>query len=349
MTIDEILQTTPRTPWSRHLRPAYAPRNGKRLCLALEPYRRHMTDEGSLLQEGLAYGHYHLRGAYLPYDDTDVERILDDEEPGTVFVQDIRDWMPGTSGCYDPNAGFINWQALGEDRRVFRVTVLKDAHAAQKLQEGAHALMGIHAWLVYYHPRLVAGIAPWVRPQDLIRIYHCVHPGCVPKYTADRKGCLLAGALSDYHYPLRTRLAKLADSANGPIEYLKHPGYGAVGTATPSFLQTMSRYKVAVCTCSIWGFALRKTIEATACGCVVIANLPEDDKLPDIDANIIRIRSEAANQEILDLVRYHIDHYDAEKQAWLSDLATASYDFRRVGRNAADAIELLRRSYNHQG
>ena len=45
------------------------------------------------------------------------------------------------------------------------------------------------------------------------------------------------------------------------VNYLSHPGYGRSKCFTPEFLKILSIYKVAICTVSIYGYAVRKIVE----------------------------------------------------------------------------------------
>ena len=72
-----------------------------------------------------------------------------------------------------------------------------------------------------------------------------------------------------------------------------HPGYHANGSFTPALhSRNSTKFKVAICTSSTMGFALRKIIEATACGCRVITDLPAGEVMPEIDGNLTRVSSD---------------------------------------------------------
>jgi hypothetical protein len=112
----------------------------------------------------------------------------------------------------------------------------------------------------------------------MIRVYHSVNRDNVPEFTADRPGqALLAGAIDSIGtYPLRRMIIESVNRGGLPgVEYLPHPGYGANGSATPGFLERLSRYKVLIVTCSIFGYAIRKLFEGVAAGCTVITDLSE--------------------------------------------------------------------------
>jgi hypothetical protein len=129
------------------------------------------------------------------------------------------------------------------------------------------------------------------------------------------------------------------------VELLPHPGYGLIGHRTAAYLQTLSRYKVAICTTSKYGYALRKIIEATAVGCRVVSDLPVDDVLPEIDGNITRISIDNSTAEIASIVHDLAASYSDEQQRIYAEKAIKYYDYRRLGRQLAADIEALRRSY----
>jgi hypothetical protein len=316
-------------------------------ALAVEDMRSHMSNEGWELFYGLGLNGYELCGYNLTLNETSVPIILDKLNPGVVVVQDKREWDTKPGNFREPKARFTGVTALKERDDIFKVTVLKDAHQHPKYHAESAEEMGVHAWITYYNTYIVKRLAPYVRPEHILRTYHTVDSKVVPEYKADgRGGCLLSGAVSNA-YPLRQRLLK--DARNNKLScttILPHPGYHNRGSDTPSFLQTLSKYKVVICTCSVYGYALRKMIEATACGCVVITNLPPDEYMPDIDANLIRISSDISTDELSSLILTQIREYSAERQRHYAELCKVRYDFRFETSLLAMQVEELRRSYN---
>jgi hypothetical protein len=181
-----------------------------------------------------------------------------------------------------------------------------------------------------------------VRPQHLIRTYHTIDPAIVPSYEERSGDCLLSGAISDA-YPLRKRIHRELHKL--PVRYLQHPGYHRKGCCTPQFLQILRGYRVAICTASRYGYALRKLIEATAAGCVVITDLPEDEVMPEIDANLIRIHPSIPTQALGKLVQESIETYDPSKQALFAARAKDYYDYRKMGLRLTQQIDGLQEVY----
>ena len=99
---------------------------------------------------------------------------------------------------------------------------------------------------------------------------------------------------------------------------------------------------MAICTASIYGYALRKIIEATACGCVVVTDLPSDEVLPLIDGNLVRVRPDIPPRGMARLLLELYDGYNAERQAEFSRLARVYYDWRTSGLRLAHDIEQMR-------
>ena len=327
--------------------PAYQPRSGPRIFLALEDYQRHMTDEGWQLQLGMQQAGYELWGYKFPDRDcVDVPRIVTLQQPSTVILQDKREWDPSQPGAFSKQHGFRGSEWLASRPEVFRLTICKDAHQNPAYHEHAHREIGTHAWITYYELSIVRRLAPWLRPQHCVRTWHSVDPLQVPAYQDQRPiPVILSGALGSY-YPLRTRLEALVRAGELPGVFgVPHPGYGAKGVCTPDFLQLLSRCKVAICTCSRLGYALRKIVEAVACGCRVITNLPVDDPLPHIDANLVRIPNDITPQELNEVVRECLAGYSAETQAEYAAVAKRHYDYRQQGQQLARAIEELRTNY----
>lgn len=322
--------------------------------LAVESMRSHMTDEGWQIFAGLEHAGYVLAGDKLVITLNngravrglkDVEEILKHLNPGTLVVQDKREWDLGYRDFRDPSATFTNVGSLRRRNDLFKLTILKDAQQRPAYHAESAAEMGVHAWVVYYHPALVTYLAPYTRCAHLIRTYHTVDAALVPAYqAAGRHGCLLSGASSGA-YPLRQRLIRAL--GNMPdVHYKPHPGYHRKGCETPQFLQILSHYKVALCTASRYGYALRKIIEATACGCVVVTDLPADEVLPEIDGNLVRVHNGATAAQVYEVVRRAIDGYDPSSQERYAQAAKAWYDYRIMSTRLADNIEHLRMNYS---
>lgn len=324
--------------------PTYRPsrRTWPRFFLGVESMRRHMTDEGWQLMAGLSDAGYQMCGHGLENDETDVATLLQ-YDPAVVVLQDKREWDVRKGDFRDEKARFHNYQRLVERADVFKVTVLKDAHQRPAYHRESAAEIGCHAWIVYYHPRIVKHLAPYVRYEHLIRTYHTIDANSVPPYSPRKTGCLLSGALSGA-YPLRTRLARSCTLLPGTT-LMPHPGYHRNGTQTPAFLAALSRYKVAICTASVYGYALRKLIEATACGCRVITDLPEGDPLPLIDGNLIRVSPNVSLIEIKRILRNCYESYDPELQEHYAALAKSRYDYHTEGQRLAASLEEMRCAY----
>jgi hypothetical protein len=135
------------------------------------------------------------------------------------------------------------------------------------------------------------------------------------------------------------------------------------GTHTPEFLGTLPAYKVSICTSSIYGYALRKIVESTACGCIVITDLPTDEVMPEIEeplleefalpaggtavrtGNIVRVAPTIPLTDFAELIKQLYRTWDDERQHHFAERAKKFYDYRAVGKRLADDIEKLRRNY----
>lgn len=316
-----------------------------KVALGVEDMRRHTSDEGYQLFYGLGLNGYELCGYRFTIDETSVPRILDMTNPKVLVIQDKREWDVKPNNFRERKARFTGVTALRDRDDIFKITVLKDAHQNPRYHAESASEMGVHAWITYYNTQIVKKLAPYVRPQHILRTYHTIDARLVPEYKADdRDGCLLSGAVSNA-YPLRQRL--FADSKKLPrTDVLKHPGYHNKGSTTPFFLNLLSGYKVAICTCSVYGYTLRKLIEATACGCVVITNLPSDEYLPDIDNNLVRVPSDISTDDMAKVILTQIREYDPQKQRHYAELAKVRYDFRFETSLLTMQIEEMRRAYN---
>lgn len=356
-TAKEVIAKLPGPGVSVLDRPEYAPKDppGSRVGLAVASMRDHMTDEGWQIFESLEVAGYDLAGYELDthgghegphtrHSLTNVREIVKWTSPGTLVLQDKREWDVKRRDFREPKARFIDVGYLKERSDIFKLTIVKDAQHNPEYHKESADEIGCHAWIIYYHPAIVQHLAPYLRPEHCIRTYHTIDKTRVPTYSSsDRMGCLISGAISTA-YPLRKRLTDNYRSLPY-VTVRKHPGYHRRGTDTYNFLQELTRYKVAICTSSVYGYALRKIIEATACGCIVITDLPIDDILPWIDGNLVRVGSNILETAVATLLRKLYSNYDPEKQAYFADLAKSFYDFRSQGVMLAHNIEQMRARY----
>lgn len=331
--------------------PFFSPRTGEtdlpRIALGVESMSRHMTNEGWEIMLGLRAGGYEIAGKDCDINLTDVRKILEDYNPGTVVVQDKREWMGLTADkSRDPSMRFTGIEELRNRLDIFKLTIVKDAQHDNSFHSESAEEIGCHGWIVYYNPRIVSRLAPYIRPQHIIRIYHTVDRLVVPPYTTNNRidRALLSGAMSPRAYPLRCKIRDNLPRLS-KVDYLKHPGYHRRGACTPDFLKKLTQYKVSICTASIYGYALRKIIESTACGCRVITDLPEDEKLPEIDGNLIRIETNTSMERLEDTIFSAIATYNPEIQSYFAEVALRRYDYRTEGKRLSNAIQTFRTIY----
>lgn len=295
-----------------------------KLGLAVESQRSHMSNEGFEIFKGLAYHGYTLCGYNLPVNDTNVSRILTTYQPNIVVINDKREWDVSPRDFREPRARFTQEHTL-KLHSCLRLTILKDAHQKPTYHMVAAEEMGIDYHITYYDEEAVRKVAPWVG--SVIRTYHTIDKDIVPRYE-DRTGvAILSGAISNA-YPVRQRLLRELGYLPQGTTYLPHPGYHRRGTHTPSYIKTLAQYRVAICTCSIYEYALRKLIEATAAGCIVITNLPKRYTLPEIDENLVRVDSSITTGEMANLIQELNKSYDPHKQYNLTEAAKNRYDYR---------------------
>lgn len=324
-------------------------KEGPRAALAVPSMANHMSNEGWQLMLALESAGYSLcAGKIIDRVDvwaTDVRFILQAGNPSVVVVQDKREW--DNSPLCTPEERFINVGLLKERDDIFKVTILKDAHQKPEYHRKSAEEIGCHAWIVYYHPKIVKRLAPYVREEHLIRTYHSVDPDMVPDYSSKRDKCLLSGYIHGMVYPMRSQIMLIGNQIPG-LETLKHPKYHANGTNTNRYLELLSRYKVAICTSSIYGYALRKLIEATACGCMVITDFPVDDHLPFVSENLFRIDLEPRHNfavRLKELVEECYQLYNPILQESLAIKTKQFYSYQTLGYKLASDIENMRVNY----
>lgn len=305
--------------------------------LANIDYRHHMTDEGDQLQEGLALAGWKLEGWGYPGERVDVHDILSANRPDVVFVQDVRDWREGSPGAFNPNVSFKNIHALAKAECKV-VTVVKDAGSRVDYQRDFYREIDADAAVIYYHPRSVLELSPWLCGQTLVRTYHSIDAEkCrLVVNKRQRKRAIVSGAINQYVYPIRLEIARNATRYG--VDVMGHPGYGNFGTFTPEYLDHLSEYKVSVATASRYGFALRKIIESVAVGCTPVTNLPAYDVLPEIDEALVRIPLHPVQNEISAAIDKADREWDFDRAIYFSERARAFYNWQAVGQRLSDNI-----------
>jgi len=318
-----------------------------KVALAVGSMKTHMSDEGWQIMQGLQLYSYTLCGKGMEVGSTDVASIVARTNPGIVVMQDKREWDPQHNRLAFRSEQFSGLDALKDRSDIFKLTILKDSHQHPAYHRQSADEIGCHGWIIYYHPQIVKHLATYVRPEHCIRTYHSLDPLLVPKFDSfDRHGCLLSGAYNSV-YPLRAALFS-AVSNLPDVTTILHPGYINTACHTPEYLQSLSRHKVAICTSSIYGYSLRKIIEATACGCIVITDLPVDDVLPFIDDNLIRLSYNTVKEqvnEVREMLPSLYQSYNYARQQDIAEKAQLWYNYRSACGRLAEDIDNLRRSY----
>ncbi len=249
-TIDDVISGL-RGPPGRPLAPGpYDSQftRGPRIMLAVESMRRHSTDEGWQVAAGLAGSGYALCGHDLPVPLVSVPEIVRQLHPSTIVIQDKREWDVHHGDFRDPQAAFIDIAHLAGNQKIFKVTILKDAHQNPEYHMHSAYEIGCHAWIIYYHPKIVKHLAPYVRTEHLIRTHHSIDSSMVPSpcsFAGRTQGALLSGAISR-PYPLRRRMLSMGANIES-IDVLPHPGYHANCCNTPTFMHLLAQYKVSLC------------------------------------------------------------------------------------------------------
>lgn len=321
-----------------------------KLGLAVKSMENHTSNEGLEIFRGLESNGYTLAGHNLSINITDVNLLIKRYNPGTVVIQDRREYEGKTANSigglrFNHDEKFTNVVALSQNSEIFKLTIIKDAHQDNGYHAHSAKEIGCNGWICYYNPLIVHHLAPYTRFDNLVRTYHSINKDMVPIFSlGNRNGCLLSGA-SSTAYPLRLRLIKELSQLY-QTTYLPHPGYVRNKCYTPEFLKILSRFKVSICTSSMFGYMLRKIPESTACGCIVITDLPIDERVPYIDDNLVRVHPNTSTKDISILIKDLVENYDEERQRYYSELAKKHYDYREITRILVEDIEKLRLNYN---
>lgn len=324
------------------------------MLFVLESFRRHMDNGRWLFQLGMEAAGYVSAGGGLPapgIDSVDVEAVVRQRNPPITIFWPRYEWSPQEWGGPEvrPEHEFRNWQYLLSRPDILRVCVLHDAASAREKQRRWHAEFQAHVYLTWYHERSVLPWNPHIRPEQLLRTYHVIDPAAAPPVRPRDGVCLISGARNPEVYPLRTLAIDAARRGElGPgVDVLDHPGYPQTGTRSTDYLAVLARYRVAVCTASVYGFALRKIVEATAVGCRVIANLPSCDGLPGIDENLCRIRRDTSIAELRAGIYREASRWQRRRQLLFAEIARRLYDYRAECARVAGELDQRRADKAH--
>jgi hypothetical protein len=304
-------------------------------------------DNGRILfQRGLEGCGWQSIGKDCPppeVDMTDVKAAVERFNPQMVVMWpryefDAREWKGPE---VKPEHCFTNWDYLLTRPDIMRVVVWHDAGSAREQQKRWHEAYQPHVYLSWYHADSVMPFAPYVKREQIVRTYHNIDFDSIPPFACRDGVCIVSGAFTNDVYPLRTNCIKWAIAKQlGPsVEYVPHPGYKQNGTRSNAYCDMLSRFRVAVCTASSYKFALRKLFEATACGCRVITDLPEYDRIPHIDGNFIRVSPSIGPAELGVIIHNAAEGWNPDVQWDYADRAKKHYDYRAEGFRVNQALE----------
>jgi len=304
------------------------------VIFAIESFRRHMDSGRWLFQQGMEEQGYLSAGGSMPPPGIacdDVAALVDAWNAPVAIMWPRYEWDPALwKGAPLPrDACFRNIGELAARDDVLRVAVLHDAGSERESQRAWHEEFRPHVYLCWYHERSVMALAPHVPRERIVRTYHVIQGRDVPQVCPRRGVGVVSGARNHEIYPFRTAAIEAAES--GPlgftVHYLKHPGYHQKGAQSAGYIHFLSRYRVAICSASVYGFALKKHIEATAAGCRVITDLPNYDCLPGIDGNFLRVSPNITMRELHDIVEALAADWDLERQQAYARAAVQRYDY----------------------
>lgn len=365
LTVRDVIERLPPVQQvPRLVRPQYTPlcdpANGTGVGMTCPSMADHMTDEGWQIFEALRSTNRWLlfsdartakQGMLACNNARDLMKHWDvthgpdkDGNPSTtcptILVQDKREWDPKQGDFRNQDERWHEVEYLASRHDAYKLTILKDAQHRPLYHRQSAVEMGVHAWVVYYHPDIVNHLATYTRKNDLIRTYHTIDPKLIGHVALDyrlKDGISISGAVSGA-YPLRQRLVRCLGQLNAGampsqrVAVRQHPGYHRNGSDVKSYLRHLSHYKVAVCTSSRYGYALRKIIEATACGCRVVTDLPVDEVMPAIDGNLYRIHPDESIENVRAILRHLCVNYKEEDQRGWARNACDFYDYKNMGK-----------------
>lgn len=149
-----------------------------------------------------------------------------------------------------------------------------------------------------------------------VYIGHCAEKTIFKNYNLKNEyDILIAGAMSNVHYPLRNKFLQL-------LPYLRkkykchqhtHPGYDLKDAHTDRYLKEyaikVNKSKIVLACTSKYKYRLGKYIEIPMCGISAICGDLPDDKADDY-SYVIEVTNSMTAQEIFNKICYYLDNED---------------------------------------
>tara|TARA_A100001011_G_scaffold248059_1_gene256309 strand:- start:697 stop:2331 length:1635 start_codon:yes stop_codon:yes gene_type:complete len=148
-----------------------------------------------------------------------------------------------------------------------------------------------------------------------IYIGHCADKNIFKNYNLKNEyDVFLAGAIGNYHYPLRNRFLKILNKLNEKgykCLYRKHPGYEHSDSYTDKYLIEYATYinksKIVLACSSKWKYRLGKYIEIPMCNSAAICgDIPTDNA--DNYNYVIEIHNNMNDEQIIQVIEYYLNN-----------------------------------------
>jgi len=188
-----------------------------------------------------------------------------------------------------------------------------------------------------------------------IKTPHCIDPNkfkIIPNIKKDID-ILLYGNLSDF-YPFRQRIFTLLKQSNISYGYLPHPGY-IKDTALhndicieQNLCELINKAKFTIVTCSKFEYLLKKYIEITMCGSIMIGNYPTKENNLYKD-NYIHIHEEMSDEDIIQKIQNGLIMYNTIKDTYIdycNKISNDNYTYKKGLELFEKAIDYIKKNIN---
>jgi hypothetical protein len=299
-------------------------------------FRNYASDTAWLLQHGLELEGFTPFGRRFPgeQDCTDMRAVCQRERPDVVFSEAWNTWNPEMPQPASKDIGFDNYDWLGSQPGIFRVTNHDDPWGHPEKHAEWHRRFRPDVILVRYEIARVLQIAPYVERSKLMRIHHSVTREYCRPVTAEGRDrvCLLSGASSERIYPMRARLwrevQQLPDWERTFTIRPHHHWSRTGGSAVPDYMRALAGFRVMFVGTSVFKVAFKKLYEGTAAGCIVVTNLPETDRVPVVEENLVRVSDDIGAADLRDLCEGLAARWDLDRQRDLARRVIDRYDYQ---------------------
>tara|TARA_Y100000768_G_C23663350_1_gene534228 strand:- start:40 stop:639 length:600 start_codon:yes stop_codon:yes gene_type:complete len=161
---------------------------------------------------------------------------------------------------------------------------------------------------------------------------------------------LIYGNLSDL-YPFRKRVFNILNDNDISYQFLPHPGYLDQNENTDNIIigeqlaKLINRAKYTLVTCSAFNYLVKKYMEITACGSIMIGNYPKYEDNP-FKNNYINIDNDMSDNDIVQIIQNALNNYEQYKNTYIKYCHTYTLNNYSYNNGLQQFNKLINTVYN---